>query len=214
MPDMWHVMGVMLSAGGSVKWFHDNVWRTSDDADRDHYEAMFNAAASVEPGCEGLTFLPYLTGERTPHADPYARGAFVGLTLRHDRAHMARAVIEGVTFGLMDGLTLVRDMGVDVPRVRISGGGAQNPFWRQMLADVFQAEVATINVTQGAAFGAAILALVGGGITEDVATACRSVVRETSTTTPQPGYGYARAYEHYRTMYPALKPRFAALHDT
>ncbi len=209
MPGMWHVMGVMLSAGGSLRWFHDAVWRAGD---RDEYDALVAAAASVEPGCEGLTFLPYLTGERTPHADPYARGAFVGLTLRHDRAHMARAVIEGVTFGLMDSVLLAREMGVEIPRVRVSGGGARSAMWRQIMADVFNAEIATINVSEGAAFGAAILALVGGGLAGDVPSACGSVVRETAATQPAEPGRYEDAYEHYRTLYPALKPHFRSLH--
>ena len=201
---MWHVMGVMLSAGGSLRWYRDTLGG-------DTYDGLIKAASQVAPGCEGLLFLPYLTGERTPHADPHARGAFVGLTLRHGKAHLTRAVLEGVTFGLKDSLELVRALGVAVTRVRVSGGGARSPIWRQMMADVFGVEIVTVNVTQGAAFGAALLAGVGAGTWPDVAQAARSVVRETGSAHPGADTAkYEEPYQRYRALYPALAPGFAA----
>ena len=156
-------------------------------------------------GCEGLLFLPYLTGERTPHADPLARGAFVGLTLRHDKPHLTRAVLEGVTFGLKDSLELVRELGVHVSRVRISGGGARSAMWRQLMADIFDLEVVTVNVTQGAAFGAALLAGVGIGVWPGVEEATRAVVRETDSVSPgADAAAYQDVYLRYRKLYPAL----------
>ena len=200
---MWHLMGVMLSAGGSLRWYRDTLGG-------DTYDGLIKAASQVVPGCEGLLFLPYLTGERTPHADPYARGAFVGLTLRHGKAHLTRAVLEGVTFGLKDSLELVRALGVAVTTVRVSGGGARSPMWRQMMADVFGVEVVTVNVTQGAAFGAALLAGVGTGAWPGVAQAARSVVKQTGSAHPGADTAkYEEPYQRYRALYPALAPGFA-----
>ena len=215
-PGMWHVMGVMLSAGGSLRWFRDTLGgeEITQAADRsiDPYDVLIEGASTIQPGCEGLFFLPYLTGERTPHADPNARGAFIGLTLRHNKRHMTRAVMEGVTFGLMDSLRLVRDMGINVTKVRVSGGGARSQIWRQMLADVFDAEVATVNSTQGAAYGAAILASVGIGVYPDVSEATRSIVHETASVHPgADAQVYRRFHEQYRALYPALKSQFSAL---
>ena len=203
-PGVWHLMGVMLSAGGSLRWYRDTVAR-------EPYEVLLDEAARVEPGCEGLLFLPYLCGERTPHADPLARGAFVGLTLRHGRSHLTRAVLEGVTFGLRDSLELVGGLGVAVGRVRVSGGGARSAMWRQLMADILGVEIATVNVTQGAAFGAALLAGVGVGVWPGVVDAARSVVRETGLLHPGPDRAvYDECYRRYRALYPALAPVFAA----
>ncbi len=163
----------------------------------------------MPPGCEGLLFLPYLTGERTPHADPHARGAFVGLTLRHRKPHLTRAVLEGVTFGLRDSLELVRGLGVPVGSVRVSGGGARSATWRQVMADVFGVEVVTVNAIHGAAFGAALLAGAGTGVWPGVVDAARAVVRETGTTRPGPDTEiYTEHYRRYRALYPALAPEF------
>ena len=195
----WHVMGVMLSAGGSLRWLRDVLGAPVP------YEVLLEGTADVPAGSEGLLFLPYLTGERTPHADPHARGALVGLTLRHRRAHLTRAVLEGVAFGLRDCLQLLGSLGIDVERVRLSGGGARSPLWRQILADVFDREVATVNVTQGAAFGAAVLAGVGAGVYGGVGEAAGAIVRETHTTCPGPDAArYPACYERYRALYPAL----------
>jgi xylulokinase len=215
-PGMWHVMGVMLSAGGSLRWYRDTLGREEIDRARatgvDPYHLLIEDAGGVPAGCEGLLFLPYLTGERTPHPDPRARGAFVGLTLRHGKPHMTRAVMEGVTFGLRDSLELTRALGVPVERVRISGGGARSAVWRQMMADVFNVEVATVNTVHGAALGAALLAGVGTGRFQNVGEAARSVVRETGTTRPGTDAGiYGEYYARYRALYPALAPEFHQL---
>ncbi|HEY3246439.1 MAG TPA: xylulokinase [Phycisphaerae bacterium] len=215
----WHVMGVMLSAAGSFRWFRDALGEIerirAAEAGRDPYELLTEVAASAPPGCEGLLFLPYLSGERTPHPDPNARGVYFGLTLRHGKAHLARAVLEGVAFGLRDSLELVRGLGLPIKEVRASGGGARSPLWRQILADVFNTELTTINVTEGAAYGAALLAGVGAGELPNVAAASQHVVRVTGRTVPSTAAPiYAEAYQHYRDLYPALKPRFEALAKT
>ena len=158
-----------------------------------------------------MIFLPYLSGERSPHADPHARGAFVGLTLRHGRAHMARAVMEGVAFALRDVLDLARAAGTSVQRVRASGGAVRSEAWRSILASTLDAEVATVNATQGAALGAALLAGVGAGIWPTVQDACRATIRETSVTPPRDADGIAGAYARYRALYPCLRGEFAAL---
>jgi len=167
---------------------------------------MLALAAEAPPGALGLTFLPYLTGERTPHADPRARGAIVGLTLSHDQRHLLRAVVEGITFGLRDCLDLLRRSGESAAHVRVSGGGARSAWWRQVMADVFDADVATINVSEGAAFGAALLAAVGGGAYRTVDEAASAIVRERTITHPgRPAVSsYEAPYARYRALYPIL----------
>jgi xylulokinase len=158
-----------------------------------------------------LLFLPYLTGERTPHPDPLARGAFVGLTVRHTLPHLTRAVLEGVAFGLRDSFELIKTAGqVQVRQVRVSGGGAKSPLWRQILADVFNAELVTVNTTEGAAYGAALLAGVGTGAWKDVPSACQAAIKLTGSTKPQPANlePYEKQYRLYTQLYPALKPVF------
>lgn len=204
-PGLWHVMGVMLSAAGSLRWYRDVV------APGESYDDLLDAAGNIEPGCEGLTFLPYLSGERTPHADPRARGGFVGLTLRHGRAHMTRAVLEGVAFGLRDNLAMMRDVGLDdIDQIRISGGGTRNPIWRQILADVLGVELVAVETLEGGAFGAALLAGVGAGHWTGVEAACAQAVRLGETTAPDPAgsKAYEPVYERFRALYPALKPLF------
>jgi xylulokinase len=215
-PEKWHIMGVMLSAGGSLRWYRDAVCQaeTSRAAETgiDAYDLISAEAAAIAPGCEGLFFLPYLSGERTPHADPNARGAFIGLSLRHRKAHMTRAIIEGVTFGLMDSLQLVRQMGLTVKAVRVSGGGSKNALWRQMMADVFDAEVITVNAMQGAAFGAALLASVGAGFYSRIDDACKAVIRETGHTLPGAARSiYPAYYEKFRSLYQSLREEFKAI---
>jgi xylulokinase len=167
---------------------------------------MTAEAQEVPPGSEGLLFLPYLSGERTPHADPFARGAFVGLTLRHRRAHLVRAVLEGVAFGLRDSLEILRAMGLAPIQVRASGGGARSALWRQILADVFGAELVTVEVTEGAAYGAALLAGVGVGAFPSVEAACEQVVRIVERTAPGPGRErYEELYRVYVELYPRLR---------
>lgn len=215
-PGMWHLMGVMLSAAGSFRWYRDTLGDVeraqARESGSDPYDLLTEAAAKVPPGCEGLLFLPYLTGERTPYPDPNARGVFFGLTLRHGKAHLTRAVLEGVTYGLLDSLELMRDLGLSIEQVRASGGGARSPLWRQILADVFGTEIVTVNVTEGAAYGAALLAGVGAGVYDSVAKACSATVQVTGRA--EPGLAapaYADYYPRYRALYPALAPEFEAL---
>ena len=157
--------------------------------------------------------MPYLTGERTPHPDPLARGAFVGLTVRHTLAHLTRAVLEGVAFGLRDGFELMKGAGLeDISQVRITGGGAKSPLWRQILADVLDAELVTVNTSEGAAYGAGLLAATGAGVFSDVESACEATIRITGST--QPGADreiYEQMYPFYRGLYPALKASFGGL---
>jgi xylulokinase len=212
-PGMWHLMGVMLSAAGSLRWYRDTLTDAAhadpDQPERDPYEALLEPAARVAPGCEGLIFLPYLSGERHPHPDPNARGAFMGLTLRHSKAHLTRSVLEGVSYGLLDLLELMRALGLSIEQVRASGGGARSPLWRQILADVFGTEMVTVNVTEGAAYGAALLAGVGAGVYPSVPEACKAVIRLTDSVEPGPATAvYADYYPLYRALYPALASEF------
>jgi xylulokinase len=207
-PGRWHLMGVMLSAAGSLRWYRDTI------APGMPYPELLAPAADVAPGCDGLTFLPYLTGERTPHPDPLARGAFVGLTVRHTRAHLTRAVLEGVAFGLCDGFDLMRGAGLSaITQVRVSGGGARSQLWQQILADVLGAELVTVNTTEGAAYGAALLAGVGTGAWPSVDAACDASVRITGHVAPSAAAvaAYAEYHGRYQQLYPTLKPYGDAL---
>ncbi|MFT7667804.1 MAG: xylulokinase [Planctomycetota bacterium] len=207
-PGKWHMMGVVLSAGGSLRWFRDALCEGAGGS----YEEMVRAAAQVEAGSDGLLFLPYLTGERTPHPDPLARGAFVGLTLRHTRAHMTRAVMEGITFAMRDSLELIRELGVTPASVRASGGGAESALWRQMMADIFHASITTSAVGQGAAHGAVLLAGVGAGMFKSVEEAAsKGLVWSDPVPPSEAQYAvYDAAYARYRKLYPALREDFAA----
>lgn len=213
----WHMMGVMLSAGGSLRWFRDGLCGEEKAEARrrgvDPYEVMMEGAAEAPAGARGLLFLPYLTGERTPHPDPLARGAFVGLTIRHGKGELTRAVVEGVTFGLKDCLDLLAESGIDVREVRVSGGGARSGLWRQILADVFDVPVAMVNSTEGAAYGAALIAGAGVGQWGSVAEAAAACVREVGRTEPQKCEAavYREAHAVYRTLYGKLEETFAAL---
>jgi xylulokinase len=206
-PDRWHMMGVMLSAAGSLRWFRDTFTpeRSFDD--------LVAGAAEVEAGSDGLFFLPYLTGERTPHPDPQARGAFVGLTVRHDLRHLTRAVLEGVSFGLRDGLDLMEGAGLPMPtEIRASGGGTRSALWRQILADVLRAEISTVATEEGAAYGAALLAATGSGWFKTVEEACREAVSIHPSASPSNDVAkYQEAHEVYRDLYPALSPSFNAI---
>ena len=213
-PGKWHLMGVMLSAGGSFRWFRDALGEREKEAaaaaGKDPYELLTELAAAAPTGCEGLVFLPYLTGERTPYPDPNARGVYFGLTLRHDKAHMVRAVLEGVAYGLRDSLELMRDLGLSTAQVRGSGGGARSEFWRQILSDVFNTELVTVNVTEGAAYGAALLAGVGAEVYNSVEDACQSTIEITSKVSPnwEAVKQYEDFYAIYQSLYPALKEPF------
>jgi xylulokinase len=205
LPGKWHVMGVMLSAAGSLRWYRDVV------APGVEFDALLEDAGEVESGSEGLVFLPYLSGERTPHADPHARGAFVGLTLRHDRPHLTRAILEGVAYGLRDNFALMQEVGLGaIEQVRVSGGGARSALWRQILADVCGVDLVTVKTTEGAAFGAALLAGVGGGVWPSALAACTAGVELGETTSPNPDSQalYKSSYRRFKNLYPALAPLF------
>ncbi len=207
-PGRYHLMGVTLSAGGSLRW-----WREA--AGGDDYDAMAALAAQAPPGCEGLVFLPYLAGERTPHLDPRARGAFVGLNLRHTQAHLTRAVMEGVTHSLKDCLDLMAELGVTASEIRATGGGAHSRFWRQMQADMFGHPVHRAENEEGPAFGAALLAGVAGGVFADVFEAC-SVIRlgpEVEVPDPDRHHLYQRYHTAYVDAYRAMAPVMHRLAD-
>lgn len=209
-PDMWHFMGVMLSAAGSLQWYRDTI------APDMPFANLLDEIQEIPAGSEGLFFLPYLTGERTPHPDPLARGAFIGLTARHTRAHLTRAVLEGVAFGLRDGFALMREAATlpDNLEVRISGGGAQSPIWQQILADVLDTALLNVNTTEGAAFGAALLASVGAKHYDDVPTACAATIQTGDTVTPTKERAvYDDLYTTYTSLYPTLKETMHALHS-
>ena len=207
-PGAWHLMGVMLSAAGSLRWHRDTF------APGTSFDALLAPAQAIPAGSEGLFFLPYLTGERTPYPDPLARAGFVGLTVRHQMAHLTRAVLEGVAFGLRDGMELIKSAGLgEIRQVRVSGGGARSALWRQILADVLSAELVTVNTSEGAAFGAALLAGVGVHAWDDVLQSCQATIRTMEKTQPQPETVrlYDQSYEIYRSLYPALKPFYEAV---
>jgi xylulokinase len=196
-------MSVMLSAAGSLRWYRDAI------APGEAFGGLVEEAAGAPAGSEGAIFLPYLSGERSPHPDPDARGAFVGLSLTHARRHLTRAVLEGVAFGLRDGLDLMIAAGMPHPAtIRASGGGTASPVWRQILADVLEAEIATVETTEGAAYGAALLASVGAGWHPTVRDAT-STVRATPVAAPGPDAAvYRTVHAAYRELYPALRPWF------
>lgn len=214
-PGKWHVMGVVLSAGGSLRWFRDALCASEKalaaDTGRDAYEYIAQMASHISPGAEGLTFLPYLSGERTPHKDPYAKGAFVGLSLKHSRAHMARAVLEGVAFAMRDSLEIMREMGVPIGQVRASGGGARSRLWRQIQADVNQAPLVTTNVDEGPAYGAALLATVATGLYGSVEEACDAIIHVVDECAPNTALTqtYDQWFKEYQAAYAALAPGFA-----
>jgi len=205
-PGKYHLMAVTLAAGGALRWWRDTLG-TAD------YARLTAEAATVPPGAEGLLFLPHLTGERTPHLDPTARGAFVGLTARHTAAHLTRAVLEGVVFSLHDGLTIIRDLGVPVREVRAIGGGARSALWRQLQADIFGLPVRRVVAEEGPAYGAALLAGVAAGVWRDVAEAAALVRLRDETTEPDPVHTrrYGEYAATYRALYPALHGAMGAL---
>jgi xylulokinase len=201
-PDRWHLMGVMLSAAGSLQWFRDAL------APQAGFEEIVAEASQVPAGSHGLLFLPYLSGERTPHADPLARGSWVGLTVRHQRGDLTRALLEGVAFGLKDIFSLMQGVGVgSVDQVRVSGGGARSILWRQILADILGVELVTVNTTEGAAYGGALLAGVGADVWPDAEAACAQTIKVMEHVSPAEKNAdcYQRMYEQYRDLYPALK---------
>lgn len=199
-PGAWHVMGVMLMAGGALQWYRETFAPDTD------YDALLQEAERAPASAEGVLFAPYLSGERTPYPDPQARGAFVGLTLAHQRAHCTRAVLEGVAFGLRDSLEILKTMGVPLSELRLTGGGAKSPLWRQILASVFGQLVYTLQAEEGPAYGVALLAGVGTGIWQTVPEACAHTVQLASETEPDPQQSgiYQAVYQRYRRLYPTL----------
>ena len=213
----WHMMGVNLSAGGSLQWFRNELCKADVEKARkaktEVYDILTKEAAAAPVGCQGLFFLPYLSGERTPHADPDARGCFIGLTLAHDRGHMLRAIMEGVTYSMRDSLEIIEGLGVPVKQIRASGGGSRSPLWRQIQADVFGRKVVTINSEEGAAYGVALLAAVGAGAFKNVQEACGAtirVVKETGVQRPAE-LVHDRAFPLYQQLYRSLKNDFKAI---
>jgi xylulokinase len=210
----WHMMGVSLSGGGCLQWFRNQLCQAEIAAAKkskiDPYDILTAEAKKVPPGSQGLFFLPYLSGERTPHADPDARACFVGLTLAHTRGHMVRAVLEGVTYAMRDSLAIIQELGVPVRQIRASGGGSRSPLWRQIQADVFGQKIATINAEEGPAYGVALLAAVGAGAFKNVQEACAAtirVVKELPANRTARQY-YDRAFPLYQGLYRSLKDDF------
>jgi xylulokinase len=201
-PGTWHAMGVMLSAAGSLGWLRRVV---APGAAHDELDAQ---AAAVPAGAEGVLFQPYLSGERTPHADPQARGAFVGLELRHGRGHLTRAVLEGVAYGLRDSLELLRGLGVAPTVARVSGGGARSRLWLRIVASVLGLPLETTAAAEGSAYGAALLAGIRQGVFADAAEAVATCVRVEDTVDPDPEWtkAYDEGYGRFRRLYPALRP--------
>jgi len=218
-PGKWHVMGVMLSAGGSLRWYRDTFCQpevcVGATLGNDPYDIMSDEATKAPAGCEGLIFLPYLTGERTPYHDPHARGVFFGMTLRTDRAHMVRSVMEGVAYGMKDSFGVLSEMGVPIKQVRASGGGARSEVWRQIQADVTGHEHFTINVDEGPALGVALLAGVGTGVYSSVEEACKSVIRVAGVSKPSAAdvAVYQRYYPVYKSLYANLKDSFSTVSE-
>ena len=210
----WHMMGVNLSAGGSLQWFRNQLCQAdvakAKRQKRDVYDILTEEAQKTPAGSEGLFFLPYLSGERTPHADPDARGCFVGLTLAHTRGHMIRAIMEGVTYSMRDSLDIFEQLGVPVREIRASGGGSRSPFWRQIQADVFGRKVVTINSEEGAAYGVALLAAVGAGAYKDIQEACAAAIHVVGQTAANHSARkcYDRGFPIYQGLYQSLKTDF------
>lgn len=209
-----HMMGVTLSAAGSFQWFVEQVMAHQPREASKLYASLFEAAGKVPCGSQGLFFLPYLAGERTPHADPNARGCWIGLTSSHTRNHMARAVMEGVAYSLKESLEIIRELGIPIREIRASGGGARNPVWKQILANSFEHKIATINAEQGPAFGVALLAAVGDGAYRSIEEACGATIKVVESTPVQKREAkyYQQAFPVYRRLYGALAESFSSIH--
>lgn len=217
--DKWHVMGVVLSAGGSLQWYRNNLAdaevATAASMGVDPYELITAQASQAPAGSEGLYFLPYLTGERTPHADPYARAAWIGLSLRHSKAHLVRAVMEGATYAMRDCLEIIQGMKIHVEQIRLSGGGARSEFWRQMQADIYGQKVFTINAEEGPAFGVALLAAAGTGAFKDVVEACEATIQIVTKTAPNSRSKrlYNSLHSTYQQLYHSLREDYRTIAD-
>lgn len=209
----WHMMGVSLTGGGALQWFMEKLCPELWARHKQPYEALHHEAAAVPCGAEGLFFLPYLAGERTPHADPDARGSLVGLTLKHTRGHVARAIMEGVTLAMRDSLEIIRQLQVPVKQIRVSGGGSKSALWRQMQADMFNQAAVTINCEQGPAYGVALLAAVGAGEFSSIEQACKATIQVTGQTKVQRAARdyYDRAFPLFQQLYRSLQADFKSI---
>ena len=212
----WHMMGVSLTGGGALQWFTEKICDGLGKGKDQRYKQLTAEAEDVAPGSEGLFFLPYLAGERTPHADPHARGCFIGLTLKHGRGHLTRAVMEGVAYAMRDSLAIIRELNVPVKQIRASGGGSKNPLWRQIQADAFGQDVVTINAEQGPAYGVALLAAVGAGAFKNVEEACAATIRVVSKTplNRKSAKVYDAGFPIYQQLYRSLKTDFRTIGNT
>ena len=217
LPGRWHNMGVTQGAGLSLRWYRDQFGDCLNDREdgEDPYDIMMRLAQEAPAGCDGLLYLPYMMGERTPHLDPDARGVFFGLSARHTQKEIIRSLVEGVTYSLKDSLRIFQEMNIHPEKIRVSGGGAKSTFWRQLMADAFEIPVVQTNASEGPAYGVAILAMVGTGLYRNVADACEKLIQETSVTKPIPEKSkvYIRAYSVYRALYPALKESYQLLKE-
>jgi xylulokinase len=215
--DKWHLMGVNLSSGGSLQWFRNvlcaELAAKAKKEKKDVYDLLTAEAAKTPVGGEGLFFLPYLSGERTPHADPFARGCFVGLTLAHQRGHLVRSILEGVTYSMRDSLEIFRDLEIPVKQIRASGGGSKSPLWRQIQADVFGQHVVTVNSAEGPAFGVALLAAVGAGAFKNIQEACKATIKVVKETKPNAKAQkvYDSSMHAYQHLYCSLKGDFRTI---
>ncbi len=207
-PDSYYYMGVMLAAGQALSWAKNNILPESWN-----YDILNNRASQVSPGSEGLIFLPYLYGERTPHADAQARGVFFGLSARHDKSHLVRSVMEGVTFGLKDSLELIKKRGVVIEKVRAIGGGAKSKVWQQIIADIFAIPVDLLEIEEGPAYGAAMLAGVGVGMFKDFSEVDKELIKVRTTIEPKAKNidKYQKNYQVYKSLYPALKDIYPSI---
>ena len=218
-PGAWYLMGVVLMAGGALRWYRDTFAQDelarARTSGRDVYDILTEGASAVTPGSEGLFFLPYLVGERTPHQSASARGAFIGATIRHTKNHFTRAVLEGISFGMKDSLSIMEGLGVEITQIRLTGGGAKSAFWRRLQANVYGREVALVNASEGPAFGAALLAGAGAKVYSNLIEAVENAVRVTETVAPDPGQAerYAELFGIYQSLYPALRTPFTQIHE-
>lgn len=213
----WHVMGVVLSAGGSLQWYRNQLCEQQIASAKrqkiDPYQLITKQAAEAPAGSEGLFFLPYLTGERTPHANPDARAAWIGLSLRHGRPHLSRAVIEGATYAMRDSLEIIQELNIPVKEIRLSGGGARSAFWKQVQADIYGRKVVTINAEEGPAYGVALLAAAGTGAYKDVVEACSATIRivDSTNVNSKAKKIYNQAYPVFRDLYASLEGDFESI---
>ncbi len=216
-PGKWHFTGVTLSAAGSLKWYYEGFGANEEFRkkypDKQGYALLNKQAENVEPGSESLLFLPYLSGERTPHGDPYARGVFFGISYRHTQDHFVRAIMEGVSFSQHDCLEIIKQQNITPDKVVMFGGGAKSKVWRQILADILNSKIVTLNIEEGPAYGVALLAGVGAGIYEDIEQACSQTIKEVSENNPIPENvsRYGKLYEVYHALYKSLKEDYKKL---